>query len=321
MTHSNPMPTSHPSPRSILAAAAASGLDLTTDRTDLDATGLDFFVVHARDATGAPWIVRAPRRTDVREAAQREARVLRLVRPVLPVAVPDWRVHTPEVIAYPRLDGTPAWTFDASGGLSWALDPQALSGPFLDSYAAALAALQSVGPERARDAGVRVESIDDAREEMARAIDETRGELAPPEAVWARWQRWLEGHDAWPRHAALAHGDLHPGHLLLDGGGRVVAILDWTEARVTDPSVDLALFHGCFGRSALEAMVLRLARAGADVEPGLVPHTIERWAAYPALVAAWAMRTSSEAAMAHARAQLAAIATTPAPGDPENLPA
>jgi hypothetical protein len=37
-----------------------------------------------------------------------ERRALEWVRPRLPVSVPVWRVHTPELIAYPKLVDVPS---------------------------------------------------------------------------------------------------------------------------------------------------------------------------------------------------------------------
>lgn len=276
----------------LLAAAAREGLQLTADA--LDTMGLDFIVAHARDAAGVRWIVRSPRRADVVAAAAHEARVLAAVRDALPVAVPDWRVHAPDVIAYPRVAGTPAVTVER-GAPTWnVIDPGAPSPVFLDSFAGALTALQQLAP-----AGVRAQTIDEERAAVAHALDVARPLLDPPEALWARWQRWLHG-DTWPAHTALVHGDLHPGHMLLADDGRLVGILDWTEARVTDPSVDLAMFHQCFGRAALEALVAR-----APITWPL-EHAIERAAAFPALAAEWAARTGNEGALAYARTQLPA---------------
>lgn len=275
----------------LLAAAAREGLQLTADA--LDTMGLDFIVAHARDADGVRWIVRSPRRADVVTAAAHEGRVLAAVRAALPVAVPDWRVHAADVIAYPRLDGTPAVTIDG-GTPTWnIIDPGAPSPAFLDSFAAAVRALQPLAPD-----GVRTQTIDDERAAVAHALDVARPVLDPPDAVWARWQRWLHG-GTWPTHTALVHGDLHPGHLLLGDDGRLVGVLDWTEARVTDPSVDLAMFHLCFGRAALEALVARLPIAWP------IEHAIERAAAFPALAAEWGVRTGNAGVIEHARAQLA----------------
>ncbi|HVK76644.1 MAG TPA: macrolide 2'-phosphotransferase [Kofleriaceae bacterium] len=299
------MPTSIDSVDALLAAARAAGLDLTTTATELDTTGLDFLVVHAHDAAGVPWIVRTPRRPDVVVAAAREARVLALVAPRLPVAVPDWRVHTDDVIAYPRLPGTPAVTIDAAGGPTWNLiDPAAPSDAFLDGFAAAVAALAAIPTADAAQAGVPVHTIADTRAAFARAADATRAALAPSDATWARWQRWLADDASWPTHAALVHGDLHPGHLLLDDGGRLTGVLDWTEAHIGDPSIDLAMFVGCFGRPALERLLPRLVARGLPTWPRLVDHCVERWHAFPVLGAEWALRTGNDAVLAHARSHL-----------------
>lgn len=291
----------------LIEAARNQGLRLTPDRPELDRTGLDFLVAHAHDEQNTPWIVRAPRRPDVFASSLVEARVLRLVGPRLPVAVPEWRVQARDVIAYPRLFGTPAIEIEPSGTPRWnVIDPTSLPDAFLDSFAQALAALQTITPAEAEAAGVPRRSLDEARRAFLQAIDQTHDALAPSAALRSRWRRWLERDDTWPPHLALVHGDLHPGHLLLDGGACLVGILDWTEACVADPSIDLAMFFGCFGQAALEALVPRFERCGGRVWPRLVEHAAERWAAFPVLAAEWALRTHNEGALAHARNLVAA---------------
>ncbi len=290
-------------PANLLARAAAHGLALTTD-AEFDNTGLDFLVVHAHDAAGAPWIVRAPRRADVVAATRVEARVLRLVAPHLPVAVPDWRVHADDVIAYPRIIGTPAVTVGA-GGPEWhIIEPTALAPAFLDTFARALAALQTITPD---GADIPTTSIRAARDELAATRLATRDALQPSPAVWSRWQRWLADDSYWPDHLALVHGDLHPGHMLLDDDARLIGVLDWTEGRVADPAIDLAMFHGCFGRQALADLLPRFTAAGGRTWPRLLDHAAERWAAFPALAAGWALRTHNDAILEYARAQLGPI--------------
>ncbi len=39
----------------------------------------------------------------------------------------------------------------------------------------------------------------------------------------------------------LVHGDLHSRHLLVDDGGRLVGLIDWGDACLADPSVDLSI--------------------------------------------------------------------------------
>jgi aminoglycoside phosphotransferase (APT) family kinase protein len=291
----------------LLARARRHGRALAAASDALEDTGLDFAVAHARDADGAPWIVRAPRRPDVVAAARVEARVLALVGPRLPVAVPDWRVHAPEVIAYPRIEGVPAVTITAAGPQWNVVDPAAPSPAFIDSMARALAALQSIAPESAAAAGVPTATIAATRAKLAAAMTATREVLQPSPRMWARWQRWLHADALWPTHTALVHGDLHPGHLLLADDARVIGVLDWTEARIDDPSIDLALLLGCFGRDALVRLVERFAAAGGATWPGIVEHAGERWAAFAVLSAEWALRVGHTDAMAHARAHLATL--------------
>ncbi|WP_437602554.1 macrolide 2'-phosphotransferase [Sorangium sp. So ce590] len=294
----------------LLDAARREGLRLVTSHADLDQTGLDFLVVHAHDEEGVPWVVRTPRRRAVVESARVEARVLALVRKHLPVAVPDWRVHTDQVIAYPRLGDVPAVSVDPEAGVRWTrVDPAAPSAAFIASMAEALAALQRVSAAAIEAAGVPAKSIDDVRQLHARAMDETRAALAPPDVLWARWQRWLANDAVWPRHLALVHGDLHPGHMLLDEGGRLTGILDWTEAHLGDPSVDFALFAGAFSKAALDACIARFEEAGGTTWPGFAAHAAERWAAWPALAAKWGIESGNEGVIAYARSMLDQLAS------------
>ena len=293
----------------LLEAARRHGLEIVTRPSAFEETGLDFRVVHGEDEHGRSWIVRTPRRSEVLESARVEAKILELVAGRVPVAVPEWRVFSDDVIAYPRVEGTPAVTLDPERGPTWnILDPAAPNEAFLDSYARFFAALQSIDLEEAKVHGVPVRSIDEAREQLRDAMTVSRAVLQPSEAVWSRWQRWLDADALWPQHLALVHGDLHPGHMLLGPDGSLAGVLDWTEAQVTDPSVDLAMFFGCFGGAVLDALLERVARAGGRTWPGLAAHAAERWAAFPALLAAWGTRNGNDAVVEHARGQLAAIA-------------
>ncbi|HEU4535403.1 MAG TPA: N-acetyltransferase [Polyangiaceae bacterium] len=278
--------------------ARVPGVRLTPAADELDTTGLDFVVARAVDDAGAPWIVRAPRHEGAALAATAEARVLEVVAR-LPVAVPSWRVHAPDVIAYPLVPGTPAVTLGPTP--SWnVIDPHALPPAFLDSFAAMVAACWAL-PD-AELAGLRRQSIADARAEAARDVDLACPALAPPADVERRWRRWLADDGLWPDREALVHGDLHPGHLLLDDGGALVGVIDWSEAKVSDPSIDLALFFGSFGPGALRDLLARL--------PPIVPrealarHAEERWCAFPSAIAAWGLRNGNDAVLAHARGLL-----------------
>jgi macrolide phosphotransferase len=279
----------------ILAAAREHGVPLAAATPELDLSGADFFVVHAMDEEGVPWVVRAPRRADVVERAARERRALVLVAPRLPVAVPEWRLFSPEVIGYPRLSGDPAAVVDlAAGGYVWRFDEKAPPSNFLDSFADTVAALHGVDLAAARGAKLPVRTPADVRAEFVARAERAREELNITDGVWKRWQVWLQDDTYWPEHSALVHGDLHPGHLLINDEHCLVGLLDWTEAHVGDPATDFALLYATLGRGALARLLARYEAAGRTVWPRMEEHVVETWAAYPAILVEFALLTGED---------------------------
>jgi macrolide phosphotransferase len=279
----------------LLRAAGETGLRLDPGTASLDESGADFLVAHGRDGEGTPWIVRAPRRPDVMARAAGERRALALVRPRLPVAVPDWRIATAEIIAYPRLAGEPAAVVDpAAGGYVWRFDPTDPPEAFTSSLAAVLAALHRIDPAEAAAAGLRVRRPDDIRADLAEEMERAREILDIPDVLWARWHRWLADDDYWPRVSTVVHGDLHPPHILVDEAHRVVGLLDWTEAHVADPAMDFTLQFGAMGPKALDALLAGYQQAGGAIGARMREHVVESWLAYPATIASFARVTGEE---------------------------
>jgi aminoglycoside phosphotransferase (APT) family kinase protein len=290
----------------LLAAAARHGLHITPEGSTLDTVGLDFLVVHGRDPEGTRWIVRSPRRAEVVAAAAREARTLQAIAATLPVRTPEWRIHAPDIIAYPRLDGVPAVEV-AGGAPTWNLDQASPPPVFLDSLADLLAALHAIPIDGMEGRGVRVVSPEGERAQVAESVAIGIELLQPSPSTVARWERWVSDPASWPGHVAFAHADLHPGHLLLDDEKRITAVLDWTEAAITDPGIDFAMVHMCFPGS-LDAVIERFVARGGRVWPGMATHAVERAAAFPALGAAWAHRAGGNpGVIEHCKAQLAAM--------------
>src|SRR5690606_29856113 len=65
-------------------------------------TDIDFHFVLADGEDDAPWTLQLPRRAGVMQYAARQQRLLRVIAPQLPFAVPAWSVLSDELIAYPR---------------------------------------------------------------------------------------------------------------------------------------------------------------------------------------------------------------------------
>jgi macrolide phosphotransferase len=109
---------------SIFELALRHGLELA-GRVEINELGLDFRIASAVDALGLPWVLRIPRRPDMTGKIQREAAILALLRPRLPFAVPDWRIVSDELIAYPKLTDPTAISVDAAThDMTWHIDTE-----------------------------------------------------------------------------------------------------------------------------------------------------------------------------------------------------
>ncbi len=286
----------------IAALARRHGLAIAGD-VELNDLGLDFRAAFATDEDGRAWVLRIPRRPDVWPRARNEARVLRLLQGRLPVEVPDWRVATPELIAYPRLAGTTAVTVDpATKEPTWNIDKD--SPAFTSSFARALAALHGIDPAEAAAAGLKASSPDDVRRASADELERVEREVGVGRAFGDRCRAWLDDDASWPPFTTLVHGDLHVGHVLVDEAPRATGVLDWTEAEVGDPAVDFVFHLLGFGEPGLDRLLAEYEQAGGRTWPGLRGHVAERLAAFPIKYALFALTSGLDEHLAAARAQL-----------------
>lgn len=286
----------------LTALAKQNGLELSDSNLQLNESGLDFAAAFARTTDGTAWVLRMPRRADVVESAVYEKRILDLVRTHLPVSVPDWKIHTPEIIAYPMLEGTPAATINPeTQSYDWYLDQQAIPECFKMTLAETLVALHTVDHTAAGNAGLRVLEPADVRQRMADRMNDVKRIFGVSRALWDRWQTWLADDSYWPKHSALVHSDLHPGHILVSPEGIVTGLLDWTEAEAADPAIDFVTYYALFGDSGLAELLAYYERAGGKVWQRMNAHIAELWAAYPVLIAMFALKSGLEEYMVMAR--------------------
>ncbi|ASU58205.1 macrolide 2'-phosphotransferase [Nocardiopsis dassonvillei] len=288
-----------------ITLAAAHGLHLSARDATVNEAGLDYRVVMARDATGRKWVLRVPRRADVSEGMAAETRVLGLVAPVLAedgVAVPDWRVRSPELIAYPALSGAPGLTLTDAGEPVWHMDPA--SPDYAERLGRLLARLHSIAPERAEAAGVEVRTPDRVRQAWRDDIARVSEAFTVSPALTGAWRAWLDDDTCWPERTVMTHGEIYPAHVLLDEEGAVTGVLDWTTARVDDPARDLSAQYGAAGEEMLRATLTAYERAGGHVHPGLAAQARHLWDASPIGYALYALTTGAEADLAAAAAVL-----------------
>ncbi|MFG3248879.1 macrolide 2'-phosphotransferase [Streptomyces sp. NPDC048187] len=220
----------------LLDSARRNGLVLRDDTAVLDDTGWDFHVVRVLGRDGTPWILRRARRAGLAAAIEAESRVLALVGRRLPVAVPRWTVSGPDLIAYPMLPGEPAASEDTrTRELLWRIDRANPPQRYIDALARVMALLHRSELRELQSTGVPVRDPDAVREDFRARLETGRAELGMHVSWWERGLRWLADDRLWSPRCVFIHGDLHPGHTLVDGDGTLTGVLDWTDAEIGDP--------------------------------------------------------------------------------------
>ncbi|MED1676579.1 macrolide 2'-phosphotransferase MphK [Bacillus subtilis] len=277
----------------IVGLARSQGLTVHSENAQLNETGMDFQVVFAKDDTGMPWVLRKPRRSDVVERASAEGITLAFLSANLTADVPDWRIHTPELIAYPMLKGMPAAGIDLEQKqYVWNMDHQPPSDDFVRTLAGILAELHGTDQISAGQSGIEVIRPEDFRQMTADSMVDVKNKLGVSTTLWERWQKWIDDDAYWPGFSSLIHGDLHPPHILIDQNERVTGLLDWTEAKVADPAKDFVLYQTIFGEKETARLLEYYDQAGGRKWAKMQEHISEMQAALE--IAKFALQTQQE---------------------------
>ncbi|EXJ22556.1 macrolide 2'-phosphotransferase [Alkalibacterium sp. AK22] len=258
--------------------AARHGVPLLEDSMSVESMGLDFEVLFAKDTAGAEWVCRLPKRADALEKASLEKSMLDYIADRQSVfQVPVWKVFSDELILYKKLNGQPAVVTDPfTQEPHWAFDPTDVPDNYLHSLARALAELHRLPLKDAEQVGFKITAPNDLRLNMQERMKKIKEDFPVHEELWARWMNWVNDPNYWPRQVSLVHGDLFPGHTLIDDHQRVCGLIDWTESEGNDASVDFTAVYMLFGEAALDQLLLAYQAAGGYVWTNMKAHIIER---------------------------------------------
>jgi len=274
----------------VIDIAKKHGLKILPESLNPNESGLDFQVVFAKDLKGENWVLRFPRREDVLPNAKKEKQILDLIEPRMSVQAPVWEVFSDEIIAYRLLKGTPTGTIDTdAGAYVWKIDEKNVPDTYHDTLARTMVSLHHIDHEEARQAGLSVLGPEELKSSMKERMEKMKAAFGVGEALWSRWQTWLDNESIWPKQTALIHGDLHAGHILIDHEARVTGLIDWTEARVDDPAHNFGVHLTLFGEEALKKLIQSYQNAGGYVWRGMYEHIKEVVATYPIAVAEFAI--------------------------------
>jgi macrolide phosphotransferase len=251
-----------------LADAAVRGLvPVAAQPTESAADDVDVAVVI--DDEQRRWVVRAPRTTGAAARLAQEARLLEMLRTrgaALPFTVPEvaGTASLPEggsALVCAVLPGSP-------------LQPPALraGAPLTSSLARTLAALHDLPASAFEDAGVPVYGVEEYRLRRMAEVDRAAASGNVPTALLERWEKAFDEAAAWRFMPCPVHGDLAPESVLAEGG-RVIGLLDWSEARVGDPADDLAWIAAAAQPEAFDAVLGEYTAARQDASD---PHLARR---------------------------------------------
>lgn len=254
---------------SIVELAAAHGLQLEAASLAVNELGLDFKVAIGSAPGGERWVLRIPRRPDVIDRAKVEGEFLKRIGALLAVAIPDWKIHTDELIAYPLLPGEPGLTLGSGGEPQWHFDVE--SPAYAHSLGDFLAQLHGIDRDLVAGSGIEVFTPSEVRQRKRDDIKLVTAEFEVAEHLQDRWAAWLNDDRYWAGRSAVTHGEIYPAHQLM-AGERIVGILDWTTAAVSDPARDFIFHQASVSPKAFDATVARYVARGGEAEPLLAEH-------------------------------------------------
>ncbi|MGM7721739.1 macrolide 2'-phosphotransferase [Metabacillus sp. Hm71] len=274
----------------ILELTEKHGLQVDADTFVFNESGLDFQVVFAKDRQQHEWVLRIPRREDVIPRTKPEKLTLDLVNANVNFEAPNWSIYTDELIAYRKLTGTPAGTINhETQSYMWEIDENNVPENFHRTLGEMLASLHRIPHKKVKEIGLEVQSPADIRQSMKSRMAAVKERFGVGESLWNRWQAWVNNEEMWPKQTAMIHGDIHAGHTLIDHEANVTGLIDWTEGKVADPSIDFVFHYRAFGESGLESLIHTYNEAGGYVWPLMKEHIIELNAAYPVAIAEFAI--------------------------------
>jgi macrolide phosphotransferase len=264
--------------------------------------GLDFQTAVGDSIDGKRWILRIPRRKNIFPQIQKEQNYLNFLKSKVSFDVPDWKVVTSELIAYPLLTNQPALeTNTTTQEFIWHVDLSSFK--YSESLALALYELHQLTHD-AKNFGLPVQRPETIRKELLDEIDLVRTQLGLSSHLENQWRTWIDDETYWPSFSTLIHGDLYAGHTLVDSEGCITGIIDWSEMQIGDSSLDFAGQYIGLGETHLDKTLSVYENSGGKTWPRMKEHIIQRVLAAPLKFAVFALGTNDEEHIRAAKEQL-----------------
>ncbi|MFA5583642.1 MAG: macrolide 2'-phosphotransferase [Bacteriovoracaceae bacterium] len=262
--------------------------------------GLDFQTAIAEEEGGKRWILRIPRRCDLLSKIQKEKECLQFLKSKVSFDVPDWKISSQDLVAYPLLTDKPALEVNTTTQEStWNIDISSFD--YSENFAYVLFELHSVATQ---GSSLKVQSSKEVRQEIIDEIDLVKSELELSNGLEVQWRAWVDDESYWPTFSVLNHGDLYAGHILVNSKGLITGIIDWSEMQVGDPSLDFVGHYVGLGEQHLDRTLEKYKRIGGKTWPRMKDHIIRRAAISSLKFAVFALTTGNDEYIQTAKGQL-----------------
>lgn len=141
-----------------------------------------------------------------------------------------------------------------------------LRATFADDLARVLARLHAFPVDRARELGLREPHFWD--DHYRGLIEDSLAQLRGASHRWlaARTAAFLDGGGVARARKALIHADIASAHLIADAGGRLAGVIDWGDAMVGDPALDVAGVLNTYGPAFTSAVLERYVECGGVLD-------------------------------------------------------
>ena len=199
---------------------------------------------------GEDMAVRLPRIPGGTGTIDKELRWLPELAPLLPVAIPQPLAKGSPGQGYHWHWSVHRWLDGESVNVERMADPVGLAQD-LGGFVAALWRIDTAGgpiPEQDGSRGLPLARRDAATREAIVALDG----VVDTRAVTAAWEAALRA-PTWQRPGVWIHGDLLSGNVLVDGSGRLIAVIDFGCMTVGDPACDVMAGWTLFSAEGREA--------------------------------------------------------------------
>ncbi|MDQ3230672.1 MAG: phosphotransferase, partial [Pseudobdellovibrionaceae bacterium] len=204
---------------------------------------------------------------------------------------------------YPLLVDRTALSFDPTTyAVHWNIDQH--SDLFIESLAETLSELHQAPVSEAVAEGITFLSPQAVRTKFLTDLERVKTEIGIGKEMETFCREWIEDDSRWPGFTALIHGDLYAGHVTADVHSRVSGIIDWTEAQISDVSIDFAGHLAAFSEESLKKLIAAYEKAGGRTWPKFFEQIKARHFTSPIRYGIFAIESQNQVHLEAARVQL-----------------